>query len=361
MPRIKFRDIRLSKANKERLVQINSIIGEYQRQGYRLTLRQLYYQLVSRDVIPNQQSEYSKLSKLLKEGRMAGIVDWAAIEDRLRVAEKPASWETPRSAMDSLIAQYERPRMKDQKNYLEVWVEKDALSGVLSVVTEKYHVPILVNRGYSSVSAIFDSYKRFKIALEAGQKVTILYLGDFDPSGIDMIRDVRDRPLEMLLSKSGFIHQVYKKWVEDEFNDDWQEAHWNLLGDFEDDDDCYIEEDGIRQFDVHSAFIKKRFTVVPIALTRSQIDEHEPPPNPAKKTDPRSDKFIETHGDESWEVDALRPEVLNTILTVAITSRIDIDLYDSIVEQEQEDIDKLEELKSQLPEDDEDALENEKD
>lgn len=164
--KVRFRNIKLSRENQNRLEQINDIIEEYQAQNLRLTLRQLYYQLVSRDVIPNQQKEYAKLSKLLKEGRMAGIVDWSAIEDRLRNISKPASWETPADGMESLIRQYERPRMAGQENYLEVWVEKDALSGVLSVVTERYHVPILVNRGYSSASAIYDSYKRFRAALE---------------------------------------------------------------------------------------------------------------------------------------------------------------------------------------------------
>ena len=83
MAKIKFREIKMSAANKRRLDLINGIIEEYQAQGYVLTLRQLYYQLVSRDIIPNKQAEYSKLSNLLKEGRMAGIVDWEAIEDRL--------------------------------------------------------------------------------------------------------------------------------------------------------------------------------------------------------------------------------------------------------------------------------------
>lgn len=186
--KIKFRDIRLSADNKRKLEIINSIIREYQDQGYVLTLRQLYYQLVSRDIIPNALPEYAKVSKLLKEGRMAGIVDWDAIEDRLRKPHTPASWSSPKDILQACIQSFQLPRMKGQENYLEVWVEKDALSGVLKRVTEKYHVPILVNRGYSSASAMFDSYERFLKAIENGQKCTILYLGDYDPSGIDMIR-----------------------------------------------------------------------------------------------------------------------------------------------------------------------------
>ena len=159
--KIKFREIRMQKRNLERLMQINQIIEEYQKDGYVLTLRQLYYQLVSRDIIPNKLAEYQKLSKLLKEGRMAGIVDWNAIEDRLRIPSKPASFDSPEDILKAAIKQYQLPRQEGQNKYLEVWVEKDALSGVLKRVTQKYHIPILVNRGYSSVSAMYDSFMRF--------------------------------------------------------------------------------------------------------------------------------------------------------------------------------------------------------
>lgn len=353
--KIKFREIKLSQENQTMLGRINSIVQEYQQRGLLMSLRQLYYQLVSRNIIRNHISEYAKLSKLLKEGRMAGIVDWAAIEDRLRTAESPASWESPLKAMEALIAQYERPRMEGQSNYLEVWVEKDALSGVLSVVTEKYHVPILVNRGYSSVSAIFDSYKRFRAAMEAGQTVTILYLGDFDPSGMDMIRDVTERPLEMLLAKDTFIDEQYDKWVEEVHSGDLGDAFIELEQTFGRDEDCYIDEhigprkkDVLQQFVTQKAFIKSRFNVVSIALTKEQIAEHKPPPNPAKKTDPRSRKFIKKHGSQSWEVDALNPDVLNDLLELHITSRLDMKLYEQQLRREKDDIKSLKSVKTYL-------------
>lgn len=347
MAKIKFREIRLSAENQQRLGQINSIIREYQAQNMKLTLRQLYYQLVSRDVIPNQQKEYAKLSKVLVEGRMAGVVDWGAIEDRLRTAEKPAAWDTPADGIDSLIEQYECPRMKGQDNYIECWVEKDALSGVLSIVTEEFHVPILVNRGYSSASAIFDSYKRFKAALEAGQHIKILYLGDFDPSGMDMIRDVTDRPLEMLLSKAReIIRKVYDEWLEED------EDNFSILTDhYYHDEECqtdFGEDDRGLEFDPWKAFIKSRFKVIPIALTRDQITQYKPPPNPAKKTDPRAKKFIKAHGGQSWEVDALRPEVLNGLLRDAILINIDYTKYAAVLKQEKVDIKRFEAVKDKV-------------
>jgi hypothetical protein len=351
--KIKFREIKLSPDNQVYLTQVNRIIIEYQAQGMPLTLRQLYYQLVSRGIIPNRLPEYSKLSKVLKEGRMSGVVDWDAIEDRLRSAEKPPSWGGPAEIIESAINSYAKHRMEGQENYIEVWVEKDALSGVLSIVTEEYHIPICVNRGYSSASAMFDSYKRFKRALEGGQKIVILYLGDYDPSGVDMIRDVKDRPLEMLLSRSSFIEDVYEEWIKKEHDGDWQDAQWDLEGRHDTEDDCYImeeddDENEMRQFEPMKAFIKERFEVVSIALTRAQIRQYRPPPNPAKKTDPRAKDFIEKHGHQSWEVDALRPEVLNDLLRNAILARIDFEKYQSIVDAEDADKDKLRKLKEKL-------------
>lgn len=300
MAAIKYRDIRLSKQNKERLSQVNSIISEYQEQGYVLTLRQLYYQLVSRDVIANQLSEYAKLSKLLKEGRMAGIVDWEAIEDRLREPSVPSAWNSPKEIISSCIAQYRAKRMDGQDNYIEVWVEKDALSGVLKRVTEKYHVPIVVNRGYSSATAMHEAYKRFYTAIEDNnaKRCFILYLGDYDPSGIDMIRDVEDRIREFIIGGIEYGNQDYN------------------------------------------------FSVKAIALTKKQIELYKPPSNPAKVSDARAAKFIRERGSKSWEVDALKPEVLNQILEDSILSLIDLDMYESMVSSEIEDINKLKEIYS---------------
>lgn len=301
---------------------INSIIGEYQSAGYVLTLRQLYYQLVSREVIPNKVAEYDKLGVLLREGRMGGIVDWDAIEDRLRRPKKPASWDTPAELLMSAAQQFQMPRMKGQETYIEVWVEKDALSGVLSRVTMPYHIPILVNRGYSSASAMHDAYKRFKnemIGTDGAKRIKILYLGDFDPSGIDMIRDIEQRVREFFLGAAGAFRK-YAVGKSKKPNLDRHPQLWEQV--------CREK-------------LKLDFQVVPIALTREQIDQYQPPPNPAKRSDTRFGKFEEAHGDTSWEVDALPPEVLNQILTDAIEERIDREMYDNIVKEEEAGTDKL--------------------
>lgn len=280
--------LHLSKSNTKKLSVINGIIDEYAAQGYKMTLRQLYYQLVSRDVIPNNVKEYGKLSRLLVEGRMAGIVDWDAIEDRIRVPYLPYYAEDPADALDDIIGQYRIDRMKGQPRYIELWVEKDALSGVLKRITQEYHIRLMVNRGYSSCTAMHDASERFRNI--GSRQVHILYLGDHDPSGLDMIRDITDRLLEF----------------------------------------------GI------DANVKR------IALTKEQIEEYDPPPNPAKLSDSRSGKYIDEHGDSCWEVDALNPDVLHKIVRKNIEALIDKQLYKVILEQEREGKAKLEEMRDNL-------------
>jgi len=277
-------ELHLGKKNIEKLGIVNDIIKEYLQQGYRLTLRQLYYQLVSRDIIPNSVKEYGKLSGLLVKGRMAGHVDWEAIEDRIRIPKLPYYAKNIQDAMSDIVGAYRLNRQDGQDVYIEVWVEKDALSGVLLRVTRKYHINLMVNRGYSSCTAMHDAYQRFD--LEDDKERYILYLGDHDPSGLDMIRDVKDR-----------------------------------LGEFGLDD----------------------INVIPVALTHEQIKKYKPPPNPAKVTDPRANDYISEYGRVSWEVDALNPKILNSLLEKAILDLIDEDKYEEMLEKEKEDIAEIKE------------------
>lgn len=311
MSKIAFRPASLSPDNVVRLEMINSIIEEYKAQGLILTLRQLYYQLVSRDVIPNNVKEYRKLSVLLVEGRMAGVVDWDAIEDRLRQAEKPSSWNDPREILDSAIYSYARPRQEGQSVYLEVWVEKDALSGVLSRVTSPYHIPIMVNRGYSSASAMYDAFKRFEDAQSNGQAIRILYLGDHDPSGLDMVQDIEGRILEFFFGRHFTQGKRSLKVPREHFRQHLEDA------------------------------IGLDFEIIAVALTRDQIRQYNPPPNPAKMQDPRARDYVSAHGRKSWEVDALKPEVLNQILEDAIADHMDAEQYARMVRIEEKDRKKL--------------------
>ena len=283
----RFRDkLHLNKKNEEQLQIINDIIEEYAEDGYTLTLRQLYYQLVSRDIIPNQQKEYAKLSTLLVKGRMAGVVDWDAIEDRIRVPYMEYWVSGIEGAIRDTINQYKLDRQEGQDVYIELWVEKDALSGVLKRITEEFHIRLMVNRGYSSCTAIHDAFERLKRYEDEGKKTYILYLGDHDPSGLDMIRDIQER-----LQEFGVFPEV---------------RH--------------------------------------IGLTMEQINEFNPPENPAKITDPRAKWYISQHGNKSWEVDALNPKTLHKLVRENVEELIDMDLFNEQIEKEDSDKEKLEEL-----------------
>ena len=300
---VKFREPQLGNIRLAVLDTIKSVIDNYQAQGYTLTLRQLYYQLVARDLIPNSDQSYKRIGKILTEARYGGLVDWNAIEDRLRRPKLPYWVTGVEKALDDTIDQFRLNRQKGQTNYVEVWVEKDALSSVLSRVTSKYHIRLMVNRGYSSASAMYDAYRRFERAIANGADMgTILYLGDHDPSGLDMIRDIDDRMKEML-AIGGYDHDLY---------------------------------------------------VNPIALTMSQIRKYQPPPNPAKLSDSRAKEYIEKHGRQSWELDALPPEVLNKLLDDAIKNEIDVPMYEGMVNKEKELKAELTKIKDQFNQNDDD-------
>lgn len=270
--------LRVNNSNKKKLFLVNNIIKEYAVEGYKLTLRQLYYQLVSRDIIPNIHAEYGKLSSLLVKGRMAGIVDWDAIEDRLRIPYIPYWVYGINDAINETINSYRLDRQKDQDIHIELWVEKDALSSVLRRITSHYHIKLVVNRGYSSCTAMHDAFLRIYEAENHGRKSLILYLGDHDPSGLDMVRDVRDR-----LSEFGVYPEV---------------KH--------------------------------------IGLTMNQIQKYNPPPNPAKLTDPRAKWYIKKFGSVSWEVDSLRPNVLDNIVKSNIEKHMNLTNFNNIIRLEKE-------------------------
>lgn len=267
----------------ERLAMIeraNQIVTEYQEGGYRLTLRQLYYQFVSRNWLTNTERSYKNLGTCISDARLAGLLDWSAIEDRVRVPRSAAEWDDIEDLVEAAISSYRLPRWKGQEKYVELWVEKDALAGVLEPISREYHVTLMVNRGYSSQSAMYESALRFKRARQDGKdELHLLYLGDHDPSGEDMVRDVGDR-----LTTFGVPVNVAK-----------------------------------------------------IALTMAQVEEYNPPPNPAKMTDSRAQAYVDQHGAESWEVDALPPNVLEDLIRSALDEHLDSDLMDKIKGQEEKD------------------------
>jgi hypothetical protein len=257
------------------IAQANTIIREYQAQGFTLTLRQLYYQFVSRDYIANQQKEYDKLGAIVSDGRLAGLIDWEAIEDRGRWLRKQNAWDTPKDIVDACAAQYHRNRWEDQDCRLEVWIEKDALVGVIEPACTELDIPYFACRGYNSQSEQWRAGVRYANHLKAGLKVVQLHLGDHDPSGLDMTRDNEAR-LRMFI--------------------DSHTHHGN------------------------------NFEVRRLALNWDQVQEYSPPPNPTKLSDSRAQGYVAEYGHESWELDALDPRTIDGIIRSAVEDYIDWDL-----------------------------------
>lgn len=245
------------------------ILDDYAQEGYSLTVRQLYYQLVARDIIPNTQQSYSRIGSIINDARMAGLLDWDLIVDRGRETVALSHWDTPKDIIDACVRSFRIDRWKDQPIHVEVMCEKQALEGVLQPACEKWDVPFTSNKGYSSQSFMYSKGVELRGVLNRQiRNVHILYYGDHDPSGLDMDRDIWER-------LSMFSHHS---------------ARWNP---------------GVSGGHL---YVKR------LALTRQQIDQHSPPPNPAKITDSRAEGYIAQHGHDSWELDALEPRTLVDII-----------------------------------------------
>lgn len=302
MPKERFLSKKFSSGSLQVIDQANRIIAEYQAQGFVLTLRQLYYQFVARGLIPNKQTEYKRLGSIISDGRLAGMIDWNAIEDRTRNLEKVATWGSPAAILDVAASSYRRDFWARQKVRPEVWIEKEALVGVIEPVCTEFGVSYFACRGYSSQSEQWRAGKRiFDNAKDFQQRTLILHLGDHDPSGIDMTRDNRDRLT--LFSRAGGLGSL-----------------------------CDVKR---------------------LALNMDQIEEQNPPPNPAKETDSRHSSYAAQYGDESWELDALNPEFIDGLIRTEIEAVIDRKKWNVEKDRQEREIERLRDFARQA-EDEED-------
>lgn len=277
-PRITYVERRFAVVAERLIHAANLLIEEYQQQGYSLTLRQLYYRFVAADLIPNTVQSYKRLGSIINDARLAGDVDWLAIEDRTRNLVALSHWDSPSEIIATAAESYRRNLWEGQSVRMEVWVEKEALADVVAQVANRWDVPYFACRGYVSQSEMWSAAQRlmrYMLSPATATQVVILHLGDHDPSGIDMTRDIQDR-----------------LWM------------------FCDPEDC-----------------GDKVIVERIALNMAQVEEHKPPPNPAKVTDSRYQKYSESYGDESWELDALEPRVLDALIERHIEDRVDPDMF----------------------------------
>jgi hypothetical protein len=271
---IKFRPTTLVLIDK-----CNDILDRYTAAGYDMTLRQLYYQLVSADEIPNNQKEYDKLGSVVNDARLAGLIDWDYIVDRTRSLRGLSHWDNPSEVIESAASSYRIDKWDSQPNRPEVWIEKDALAGVFERVCNELDVPFFSCRGYTSQSEMYVAAQRMSHYSSLGQQPHILHFGDHDPSGIDMSRDIQDR---------------------------------------------------LAMFGVDLEFER-------MALNMEQVRMYDPPPNPAKLSDSRCHGYISQYGYESWELDALEPDVLASLVRDAIENLQDPDSWEIAAEKEREE------------------------
>jgi hypothetical protein len=266
-------------ARQDLIDKANKILSEYATRGFRLTVRQLYYQFVARAYIPNHVQEYKRLAATISDARLAGLVDWSMIEDRTRNLRYNINFQSPSHAIRSISSWYQEDLWRLQKHRPEVWIEKDALVGVISDICSRERVPYFACRGYASQSELYDAGKRMAKYIRQGFQPIVFHFGDHDPSGIDMTRDNEER---------------------------------------------------LNMFAGGEVVVKR------LALNMNQIDQYDPPPNPAKMTDVRFAGYEARFGDESWELDALEPEVIAQLIQDGIDGIREPVAWDNALEMEQE-------------------------
>lgn len=269
--------------------QANLILNQYAKNRIRLTLRQLYYQFIARDLLPdswidqvtgskNSQKSYKRLGNLFSDARQAGLIDWASIEDRNRETIWMAHWKNPSEIVRAAADQFVIDKWANQTVHIEVMSEKDAATSVLAPTCAQLDVRFTANKGYGSSTLLYDIGCRIGRHYEAGKEIVVFYVGDHDPSGIDMTRDVTER-LEMY--------------------------------------SCHPVE------------------VIRLALNWDQIEAWNPPENPAKETDPRARQYVDEFGPVSWELDAVEPMTLRQLVTEAILEQRDETAWNEMLEREQ--------------------------
>lgn len=291
--KIRYKNFRLSVGSLAVVEKCNEIIEDYHTQGFMLTLRQLYYQLVSRDLIPNTERSYKRIGSILNDARLAGLVDWSAIEDRTRNLRGLAHWDNAADIVYSVAKQFRVDMWRGQTYRPEVWIEKDALVGVIEGICSRYDVPFFSCRGYTSQSEMWGASQRMIAHAENGQVPYILHFGDHDPSGKDMSRDITDR-LNLFMGDGG--HEFKR-----------------------------------------------------MALNMTQIEEYNPPPNPAKLTDSRCAGYVTEFGDSSWELDALEPRVISDLIEGALKNLIDNKQWDARAKEIKEGRKTLQKISDNYP------------
>ena len=250
-----------------------------------MTVRQVYYQLVSGQVIENNRSQYQAVSNALVDARKEGIIPWEWIEDRLRRPRQVSMWDDLADFAETALRAYRRDVWAEQPAYVEAWLEKDALSGIFEDALKPYGVTLNVGRGYDGWDSLRNAAERY----DDGAEVAVLYFGDFDPSGEDMVRSLRER----------------------------------------------------------LAFFGCRPEIVKCALRAEDVTRYNLPPDFTKATDTRRAAFVQQYGDVAVELDALPVGALRARLIAEVEARMDMAALARVRAMEQSERARLAELLSE--------------
>lgn len=238
------------------------------------TVRAVCYRLFAEGVIENMsKANTGKVSRQLVWAREQGIISWAWIVDETREAERVNSWDDPEQLLQAAGRQYRKDYWADQPNRVEVWSEKGTVRGTLAPILNEYGVTFRVMHGFGSATAIYEAAQD-----TLGDKpFTVLYVGDFDPSGMYM----SEKDLPQRLNRYG------------------GQAHLHRV--------ALVERDldGLSGFDAST-----------------------------KRGDTRHDWYIERHGSRCWELDAMSPVDLRNRVASEITVMVDTTKWSRCIEVE---------------------------
>lgn len=267
---------RLSKKRRALIEHIDEIVSEYAEKGMRITVRQVYYQCVARKILDNNKDQYQKISDVIADGRLAGLLDWDMIEDRTRYKRENAHWESPQQIIKAAADQYRIDTRSTQPYYIEAWIKKDSLVSILEQTCSKLDIPCFSCRGFPSITALHEAANRFRDKANA----VILYAGDHDPSGLKIPKVIDER---------------------------------------------------LRLFNVNTQIQR-------IGLTLEQIRELNLPPFYAKEKDNNFKEYYESTGlTQAWELDALPPDKLSSIFEEAVAQLTDFQELERMVAIEKRD------------------------
>jgi hypothetical protein len=227
-----------------------------------MTVRQLFYRLVSAEVIANCRGDYQKVSRVMTRARNLDLISWDAIVDRSRPVYQACTWLNLAERFEHVARTYRRDAWQDQPVYVEVWSEKDAVVGSIQEVTERYAVTLRPTRGFSSTTNVHELAELF---INIGKPVFVFYIGDHDPSGRCMDSEIVKR---------------------------------------------------VRSYGAE-------FTLTRLAIHRADIRKFKLPPLQIKPADSRADAFERKYGTKCVELDALPPAELRRRIEAAIRGRLD--------------------------------------